>query len=155
MKKTALILLIVLSISFVFIGCSNSDSGTTIGYAETTEDTFKIDTEYCSLHYPVKWEEYTDVEILTEPYYSVVFNAILDDSNKIPVFEIVFGDNNIGVLLGTVNIENENVNIYLVDNSDNWPSELSDSEKERLNMMSEDVNVLISKLVYENQMVVE
>lgn len=159
MKKILSFLLIILSALLIFSGCATNNptdnTNETIGYADTTEDTFTVDTKYCPLHYPTKWEEYTDVEILTEPYYSVSFNAILDDSSKIPVFEVVFGDNKTGVLLGTINFENENINIYLIDNSDNWPSDLNSNETERLNMMSEDVNIMISKLVYESQMSVK
>lgn len=160
MKRTNIfVLLLMLVLSIVFLsGCKTANNvnpnDNSIGYINSDVDTFVVETDYCPLHFPVKWEEYIEVEIFTETAYSVLYSAILDNGDRVPVFEIVFNESNDGVLLGTLD-NSEKVNVYLVDHSDNLPSDLTEDDTERIYMISEDVNVLISKLIYESNMIAE
>lgn len=167
MKKLCIFLISVL-LSVCFVGCdsgtsdntsttaiSSSDSGESeIGFYKTDEDTFEIKTEYCSLYYPKKWENYIKTEIDDKELYMVKFVA-LEEKDEIPLFDIVFGKPSTGSKLGSLEIDNEKVDVYLVDHSGEWPENFTKDSESNLFAMSEDVNVLISKLVYNSKMVLE
>ena len=79
----------------------------------------------------------------------------MEDNKDIPLFDVVFGKQSIGSKLGKLEIDNEKVDVYLVDHSGEWPENITKDSESNLFAMSEDVNVLISKLVYISEMVLE
>lgn len=168
MKKLCVLITAIL-FAICFVGCNNNGTSdntettavtpstateaTEVGYYQTDEDTFEIETKYGALHYPKKWESNIKTKITDEEPYSVEFIA-LDEYDEIPLFDIVFGETDEGAKLGKLEINGETINVYLVDYSGDWPESVSDEEID-LFAMSEDVNVLISKLVYDSNMVLE
>ena len=133
---------------------SSGNEESEIGFYKTDEDTFEVKTKYCSLYYPKKWEKYIKTEIDEKEPYSVKFIA-LEDNKDIPLFDVVFGKQSIGSKLGKLEIDNEKVDVYLVDHSGEWPENITKDSESNLFAMSEDVNVLISKLVYNSNLVLE
>lgn len=168
MKKLCVLITAIL-FAICFVGCNNNGTSdntettavtpstvteaTEVGYYQTDEDTFEIETKYGALHYPKKWENNIKTKINDGEPYSVEFIA-LDEYDEIPLFDIVFGETDEGAKLGKLEINGETINVYLVDYSGDWPESVSDEEID-LFAMSEDVNVLISKLVYDSNMVLE
>lgn len=167
MKKLFIVLMSVL-LTICFFGCDSgvSDNNSTTATPDTTneeseisfyksdEETFEIKTEYCSLYYPKKWEKYIKTEIDDKETYSVKFIA-LEEKDEIPLFDVVFGKSSTGSKLGSLEIDNEKVDVYLVDHSGEWPENITKDSESNLFAMSEDVNVLISKFVYNSKMVLE
>ena len=167
MKKICILLTAVL-LSVCFVGCDSGASDNTsttaiassgseeseISFYKTDEDTFEIKTEYCSLYYPKKWEKYIKTETDDKEPYTVKFIA-LEEKDEIPLFDVVFGESSIGSKLGKLEIDNEKVDVYLVDHSGEWSENITKDSESNLYAMSEDVNVLISKLVYNSEMVLE
>lgn len=164
MKKLCILLTAVLLVCLAGCDSSVSDSTSTtaiseagneeseIGFYKTDEDTFEIKTKYCSLYFPKKWEKYVKTEIDDKEPYTVKFIAV-EEEKEIPLFDIVFGKPSTDSKLGK--LENEKVDVYLVDHSGEWPENITKDSESNLFAMSEDVNVLISKLVYNSKMVLE
>lgn len=168
MKKLCVLITAIL-FAICLVGCNNNGTSdntatttvtpstateaTEVGYYQTDEDTFEIETKYGALHYPKKWESKIKTRITDGEPYSVEFIA-LDEYDEIPLFDIVFGETDEGAKLGKLEINGEIINVYLVDYSGDWPESVSD-EGIDLFAMSEDANVLVSKLVYDSNMVLE
>ena len=121
-------------------------------FYKSNEQTFEIETEYCSLYYPSKWKESIIIEINKTDYYSVEFSTSLNNEN-IKLFSIIFNEENRGNKLGVLSYENLSVPVSYIDYSDNFPDGLSNEENDQLSIMYEDINVVISNLVYVNNMV--
>lgn len=163
MKKLCIFWVSVLLL-MCFAGCNSdaSDNKSTtaqpsteeISFYTTDEDTFEIKTDYCSLYYPKKWEKNIKTKIDDKEPYTVKFIA-LENKEEIPIFDVVFGKSSTGSKLGKLKIDNEEINVYLVDHSGEWPEKITKDSESNLYAMSEDVNVLISKLVYNSEMVLE
>lgn len=123
----------------------------TAEYIKSDEEVFEIKTSYCSLYYPTKWKDNVKTEVITDEPCVVKFTALLDNK-EYPLFDITFGETEKGFLLGTLPTETESIDVYLLDYSDNFPKDLSEEDKNNLNEMSNDVNVIISELVYKSGM---
>lgn len=107
-------------------------------------DMYEIKTDYCNLYYPEVWKDSTLVTYDRGKSHNVKFSAQLDETS-VPLFSINFGGSQ-GEKLGTLNIENEQIDVLIetyVLNEENY----STDEIKLLRGMSEDVNVIISKLI--------
>lgn len=112
-------------------------------------ETFDIETPYCNLQYPESWEDmiYTE-QIKNADDTEIKFYAYLD-YYYIPMFSVIFGvsdENDWGILVtddGTVGVSISN---FSYDTKYN----LSNESLLTYEMMCEDVNVIISGLVYNN-----
>lgn len=121
----------------------------TYEFFRTDEETFDIYTPYCMLKYPVKWKDTVSTEVYeSEGTYSVKFYAVLE-WNTIPLFTVTFGQSESGYLLGTLDTEGSVYEVYLTDHSEELPEWLSEANELTYYEMCEDVNVVISKLVYD------
>lgn len=148
MKKFVSVLICIIISVFGFVGCS--DSGIT-GTDETvsdisngikSSDLFYIDTAYCELAYPSKWEEYLliDSESQTD---TVRFIGKFGDF-EVSLFDVLF--NNIdGTQIGTVSTDDGIVTVsvimYEYDNE-----QYSDKYYDLFCAMCDDVNVIIANL---------
>ena len=69
------------------------------------------------------------------------------------MYTLVFGDALEGYKLGAVETDKGVIDVYLIDTYDEAAEALPENEKLTYYQMCEDVNVIISKLVYDNGMV--
>ncbi len=166
MKKRSICLLLLLALVVSLVGCGsekpkpNNDAKTQnvqtqdtenseTSFYSTDEDCFTIETKYGTLEYPVKWKKVTKTEIADEPY-AVKFCCVTSAGN-IPLFELNFGSDE-GFLLGTLSKDGKSVPVYL-NSFDIDKTALSEEEYINCCAMEEDVNVIISRLVEKNSMV--
>ena len=109
------------------------------------EDAFVINTDYCDLYYPLKWEESVYTEIVTSEVYTVQFYGKLENKEDQHLFDIIFGNAD-GTLLGKVENDGEKIPVYLkgieFEADDSW----SEEEKITIMTMQEDVNYVIGML---------
>ncbi|MBQ8475416.1 MAG: hypothetical protein IJ499_07155 [Clostridia bacterium] len=125
----------------------------TVGFFKTDEETYDIETSLVTLKFPVRWQN--DVVVSVEDGEGGVcadFTAQLD-SRSIPLYTITIGSTGEGYLLGTITTESGEKNVYLIDRYDKSADQLPDVERTKYYEMCEDVNVIISKLVYDSGMV--
>ncbi|MBR2041943.1 MAG: hypothetical protein IJ945_06205 [Oscillospiraceae bacterium] len=118
-------------------------------YVKTGSDVFLIENPFCDLYYPAKWQDSVKVTA-NETGDTVCFYGLVN-GKEVPLFEIVFnvdGD----IPLGTITNENGNVYVAMNDKFSLWPEDLTEDETMVLSSMSEDMNVVVSKLVYESGM---
>lgn len=162
MKKFIFLFSFLLILSSVLAGCNKDNNTTetniitetettvtqtTIGYFQTDEDVFKIETKYCDLYYPSKWENYVNVDIAEEENYTVSF-SYKTDYETIPLFDLVFGKSD-AYKLGTLTFETEQIDVYII-NYEILEQNYSQNVYLDLCAMIEDVNVVISKLIEYN-----
>ena len=151
-QKKNKILLITLIVILVFlnllVGCSNNDNNTNgedAPFYSTDEDVFVIKTPYCDLQYPTKWK---DKIVITngergECYVVSFFTSV--DENTISLFDIIFGGDE-GSLLGTLEIDNKSINIYIIEHALDL-EQYTEEQQIEIGGMNNDVNVIISKLL--------
>ena len=144
----ALLLVICLLGIFLVVGCGDKTNNNDVDDSDKTfmpvdEEVFEIETPYCNLKYPTKWEDAVTVEHLEEPYI-VEFRTSIDDE-EIQLFDIVF-DGTGDSLLGTLTVDGEAVEVYVTNYNDDI-SGYSDNQQMRVNEMIMDINVIISALV--------
>lgn len=121
-------------------------------FYRTDETTFNIITPYLELKYPVKWQEYVSTEVIDNAdYCEVKFHALLDGIS-IPLYSVFIGKCDSGYLLGTLQLSSGECEVKLVDYSTECPDSLTEESYNIYLQMCEDVNVIISKLVYDNGM---
>ncbi len=126
-----------------------------IEYYKSDVETFEIQTPYANLKYPSKWEDECIVEKNEGDSYTVTVSGIVDDES-VKLFDIVFGtvpEN--GYLLGTMTSDGEEVTVSLVDYSQDFTDDYSAEEYPDLYAMAEDVNEIISGLVYDYDMILK
>lgn len=165
MKRLMLVSLIALML-LSCLGCRQSEKDDQEKKEETTEQsaseneffqsnekTFKIDTPYCALYYSEEWKDSVKVDVASEEPYTADFTALLDGHN-VALFSIVIGkDFGEGYALGTLKTDKGEVTVYLIDRSGDIAVELSDESQLVFEHMCEDVNVIISNLVYKSGMI--
>lgn len=108
------------------------------------EEPFTIETKFCNLHYPEKWENQVSTEIKEDSVYSVQFFAELEGKDPVHIFDIVFGGEE-GALTGYFSEDGKEIPVYIVGmeiNVEGW----TDEELNVLYMMQEDVNYIIGML---------
>ena len=168
MKKILLIAVFVLMIALM---CScgaekKDDSNETTAADETTiletespdffktdEEVFLIETPYCMLKYPAKWESLVYyVSATKESSYERTFSATFDDTN-VPLYTIAFGKPERGYKLGILKTSDGAIDVYLTNEFDEEIVELlSEENRMKYYQMCEDVNVIVSKLHYDDGM---
>ena len=121
-------------------------------YVKVESEVFVIENEFCDLYYPVKWKE--NVVVNQDEFGSTVKFSAKSGNKEVALFEIIFNMDG-EIPLGTISKEDSNIYVAMNDLSGTWPEDLSEYETETFTFMLEDVNVLISKLVYESGMVLE
>lgn len=132
-----------------------SPEDTTIEFYQTDEETYAINTPYCKLYYPIKWAELVETSVSeAESFYEVSFYAELEGSS-IPLFNVTFGEGSEGYLLGKLETDEGEIKVFLSVFSDDYNGSLSAEAEGDYYQMCEDINVIISKLVYENGLVLE
>ena len=165
MKKSifiiGLILCLVLSMaSCVRVEDSEKDKETndrtqtsSSDFYKTDEDTLKITTPYGDVKYPKTWKDRVKTESgQNGDSFEVSFTAVLGNKN-IPLYSFVFGETSEGYKLGTLKTNKETVDVYIIDAYYDAAAELDEEQLNLYYEMCEDVNVIISKLVYDNGMV--
>lgn len=165
MKKITLLCIVTMLCIFCFCGCSEETTvseattpqGTTESiqataeYLKNDEEVFEIKTPYCSLYYPTKWKDSIKTEVTSDEPCVVKFKALLG-GKEYSLFDVSFGKTEKGYLLGSLPTDSESVDVYLIDHSEKFPKDLTEENKNNLNAMANDVNVLISELVYASGM---
>lgn len=172
MTRFILIILTLIMSLCLLTSCGNAEEKSevdtkvqTTGNAETTTEkieyyksdveTFEIETPYANLKYPSKWKDKCVVNKTEGDPYIVTISGIVDDKN-IKLFDIVFGavPKN-GYLLGTMTSDGKEVTVSLVDYSEDFSDDYSVEEHPELYAMLEDVNEIISGLVYDYNMILK
>ena len=125
-----------------------------IEFFKTDEAMYEINSKHCSLQYPEKWKDNVAIEVNeTGDAYSVIFYAIIAEE-KIPMYAFVFGISDEGYCLGSVNTEKGNQDVFIIDMFGEYKGGLSEEAEYLYYEMCEGVNHVISKLVYDNGMVI-
>lgn len=111
------------------------------------KDTYEIETPYCVLKYPVKWQDKVTCEVSEagDAYY-IAFYATLD-SNKVPLYTLVIGSTYDGYYLGTLETDLGTKIICVRDHSAEHGIALSDLAEREYTEMCYDINVIIDNLV--------
>ncbi len=109
-------------------------------------------TPYASLVYPVEWKDSVKVDITeSEEAYKVMFVALLDGL-EVPLYAIVFGDSDTGNIIGEISKDTTTVTVYCEDLTEGSTDLLTPESADIYLQMSEDINVIISDLVYKSGM---
>ena len=158
MKKSSMLLLTI-SFMVMLAGCSQSQAqenvstdassqsvvesiGATDGamsrVLDDSGETYEIKTNNVTLTYPEKWKDLMGTE---ENDNSVSFYAAIPNHDKMLLFTIEFGDSD-GYLLGTL----DGTDVSIVESPLEFGDDWTDSEKNEVYAMKEDVNVLLEGL---------
>ena len=120
----------------------------THGFFRSDVDKFEIVTPYAILQYPKKWEDRVVVEQTQGDWYTVAFYAISEGGN-IRVFDVVFGESpDVTFPLGTFESLQGEVEVSIVDYSGEAVEQAPEELVSDIYEMSEDMNEVISGLVY-------
>ncbi len=129
-----------------------SESESTVDFSKYDEDIIKLSTPYVTLEYPVKWNGVVATETFeNESSYTVKFYAYLD-YQYISLADFVIGNSSDGIILGTIDTASGEIPIYLIDYSAHSGNYLSQASKDIFFQMSEEVNIIISNLIYNSGM---
>ena len=150
MKKTLYALLVVAAIALVLLvimASGNDSQNSEINY--TVEgDCYSIKTDFCDLQYPLKWKNQTDIIYNTEEAYTVEFY-----SGEVHLFDVIFnGDES--KKIGNVVHDDKSFSIGI----ESYSLEKEQYDEGKYNeycTMQEDLNVILSKLVEDYNMVLE
>ena len=164
-KYFGMILLLVIAVVCVSCGNKNKGSSSADHATEQTKEngkdfhkedveTFEIDNPICALKYPLRWKDCvkTEMEILSDGC-SVTFRAVLEDKD-ISLFSFILRDaSDEGYLLGVLKTKDGDKKVYLMDLFEKGEVDtLSEEAKSVYDEMCYDVNIVISKLVYDSNM---
>lgn len=120
----------------------------TYNFYESEEKVYEVDNKYCSLCFPEKWKDKVEVTAYdSDAGYTVSFSAVFG-SDKVPLYNIVFGESTEGYLLGTINTEKGEQTVYVEDRSYLYDGQLSEKNESEYYDMCEGLNDIISNLVY-------
>lgn len=121
-------------------------------YYVSGKSTFEIKTDYAVLQYPEKWKDSCKTEIKDGDPYTVSFSAVVKDE-QVPVFDIVFGAvPEDGFQVGILPADSGDVDVSVVDYSGSFAEKYPEKDYPELYEMSEDMNDVISGLVYQYNM---
>ena len=155
MKRIVIFLLLLVTIISV-TACAAEEAAITTEFLQNTEatfyrsedDTFAIETPYCVLNYPMRWMDMTVIERSeVENLYIVAFVVKLDDV-QLPLFSIEIGEGSDGYELGTIETVAGLKTVYMNDLGGMADETLSEDDEALCMEMFEDLNVIISGLVY-------
>lgn len=156
--KNLLTVFCVLVFTLIVAGCGNSsskaeetqeavvDSEEAPIVVQPEEKLMTIETDYGDLFYPAKWADYLTIEKQDKgEQCDVIFTVTLGDS-EYPLFTIQIGSGD-GVGIGSIyDAQGVGRDVYVSMPEEVDESALSDSDKEQLITMREDINVLIDGL---------
>lgn len=138
------ILLVILTVLIVKTQLGNEEES--YSFYTTDEEVMEIETDYCNLYYPMTWKDQMYISIENKEFYSVQFFALTDnEDDKVALFDINFGGNN-GIKIGDLTVGNRETEVFIDSHNFN-EDEYTEEEYRKLCGMSEDVNVIISKLI--------
>lgn len=144
-----LAVIVVLLGGVLLMGISN-DKDKEIPFYTTDEEVFLIETPYCDLSYPAKWkEELKTEEIENGNSYTIKFHAAVDGQN-ITLFDVCFNGEE-GTPVGTFKENGETVQVNIVNYEPDF-SMYSEEQQNKLYEMVDAVNVVISKLIEDNNL---
>ena len=123
-------------------------------FYQTDVETTNIETPYCTVSYPEEWAGKVDVTTTEEgENFRVIFTALYSEVN-VPLYDIVFGSCESGFKLGDLPYDGGSIEVfcddYTAEGADMVPTEFSEDYA----VMCEDLNVIVSNLVYQNGMTV-
>lgn len=144
MKEKIISVFAILLIVILACSCKTETNDDSVKFYETDEEVFRIETAYCDLYYPEKWEDKIEINIEDGEQYIIHFTANMENKS-VPLFDLIFGGNE-GYKLGTLKLDNQEMSLYIIDyefNQDDF------DEQVYFNLcgMCDDVNVIISKLI--------
>lgn len=117
------------------------------------DEAIEVVTPYCVLKYPIKWSDSVVTKVNEgEGLYSVSYSAKLSEV-QVPLFTIDIGEGSQGFELGTIETKDGVKTVYMLDRSNEYEGILSEADESVFLEMCEDVNVIISSLVYEYDMI--
>lgn len=127
-----------------------------IKFFVSDEDVYAIDTPYGPIYYPVEYKDTVITEASqTENVYSIKFSVQLDEKS-VPLYTVIFGGESPEgyIASGTLKTEDgQSIRVYFEDlSAAGAASALSKASMETYLAMSEDINVIMSNLVYTSEM---
>ncbi len=111
-----------------------------------TEDGFGIETPYCTIYFPTKWQEQVTVDKQEGDVYTLQFSGTVEGKDAQHLFDLQFGGTE-GFALGTITTADGNeVTISAVFAEDTMNESWTEEEKLTIYAMQEDINYIIAKL---------
>ena len=114
-------------------------------------DVYEIETPYGPIYYPTKWKDIVVTEVTEgDSSYRIKFSAQLDEKS-VALYSVIFGEaSEKHIVSGTLSVdEATHVRVYFEDHSaEGMNAGLSENSEQTYLAMCEDMNVIISKLVY-------
>ena len=123
----------------------SNDNKSTQEFYSSDDEVFEINTDYAVLKYPSEYKEIVKTSVTNENPYTISFTTEINKTD-IKLFDIVFGGSD-GYKLGTLKKDGKSIEVYTVDYSANFSTELSDEEMNTLNTLTQKINVVISNLI--------
>ena len=148
MVKYLTILLVILLVVLIILVVKTRKENDEDEYSfyTTEEEVIEIETDYCNLYFPITWKDEIYINIEEKEFYSVQFLALMEnEDDKVPLFDINFGGNT-GVKIGDLSVGNKEAEVF-IDSYKIKEDKYTEDEYRKLCGMSEDVNVIISKLI--------
>ena len=143
---TIIFLISVFGMGYVIISDNNEKKEERLSSVEQQiqeEEALKIETKYCDLYYPKKWENNLSIKIKDEDNYLVTFIGQVKDGKENELFSIAFNGKE-GYKIGTLISDNDEIDVFLI--SAELPENLESDKQEILSGMQEDVNYLLKML---------
>lgn len=134
---------------------STETSGST-EYYKTDVETNEFETPYGTLSYPIEWVGKVDVTTVEEgENFRVIFKAKYNDLS-IPLYDIVFGkiETENAFKIGDLPYEDTSVEVYCDDHTLEGTELVPEEFSEEYAILCEDLNVIISHLVYDHGMII-
>lgn len=131
MKRLLAIVLMALCACGFLVACGENSKAD----KDNNSDLFTIETKYCDLRYPSKWEDKVKVDILDDSIDTVRFS-----SGGKNVFDISFTDGD--TILGTLKTDEGTVDVYVLF----YELDKKDKYYEDYAAMQDDVNVITENL---------
>lgn len=123
-------------------------------YYKTDVETNEVETPYGKLNYPVEWLDKVDITTAEEgDNFRVIFKAVYGDIT-VPLYDIVFGTSEIGFKLGDLPYDGGSVQVFCDDYTMEGTELVPEESLEDYYVMCDDLNVIISHLVYDHGMTV-
>lgn len=122
-----------------------TDKNTEITNDQEEIDSFEIETEHCTLYYPLTWAEQIEVEFSEEAGYKVEFWGNVDGKEAKHLFNICFNSDD-GDLLGYFEREDEVVNVSVERIDLDFDSDWTEEEQNQIYAMQEEMNYVIDML---------
>lgn len=124
----------------------NDEETTSLIETQEIQGDFEIETPYCNLYFPAKWENQVSIEKIEEEQYIVQFFGNIEGEEQQHLFDVLFSGTE-GIKIGDLTMVDGTVipvYIYSVEQqmNENWTEE----EKNIIYAMQEDINYTIEKI---------